>query len=334
MFDTDSILAKVDLFELVRRAGGEPDTHGRSACPLHGGHNTNGFSVYTKDGKQLWNCFSGSCGGGDAIAFVEAWQGLDFKRACQFLGGDVTSDPVAMVESARRRHEEAERKQIEVARMVEARRKELQREESYLRYHHEMQDWAKQEWDGRGIPESWQSFYYLGACNDRVIKFHGEDYHTPTLTIPIFNEAFELLNIKHRLIKPPKPNDKYRPEREGLGSFPPFLAMPPMGYDGGAIWVVEGEIKAAVTYIYANNSDWQCIGVPGRNQYKPLVDKLKGKNVIVIPDPGAEKDALEFCKAVNGRWIALPDKIDDYILANQVDGNVFYSWERQARRIR
>ena len=334
MFNVEAILQKADLSELVRQAGGELDSHGRCACPLHGSNNTDGFSVYVKDGKQLWNCFSGSCGGGDAIAFVQQWQGLDFKRACAFLGGDVVSDPVAMAESAKRRHEEAEKREAEARAYTEARRKELQQAELHLHYHNSMTEWMKSEWERRGVPESWQGFYYLGGCPDKVIMFKGAEYHTPTLTIPIFDEQREVLNIKHRLVNPPKPTDKYRPEREGLGAFPPFLAYPEMGYDGGAIWVIEGEIKAMVSYIHANNSDWQFIGVPGRSQYKPLVEKLAGKNVIVVPDPGAEKDASDFCKAVHGRWLQLPDKIDDFILANGYDGDAFRAWEKQARRLK
>lgn len=333
MFDTDVILAKADLPELIRRAGGEL-VKNRCACPLHGGSNTNGFAVYNKDGRDHWTCYSGDCGGGDAITFVQKWQGLDFKGACAFLGGDVVSDPVAMAESAKRRHAEAEAKQREAEARTEARRKELQQAELHLHYHEGMQEWARQEWVRRGIPVDWQGFYYLGACEDKPIMFKGVEYHTPTLTIPIFDEARTVLNIKHRLMKPPKDNDKYRPEREGLGAFPPFLACPEMGFDGETVWVVEGEVKAMVSYIVANNPDWQVIGVPGRSQYKGVADKLKGKNVIVVPDPGAEKDATEFCKLVSGRWLSLPDKIDDFVLANGYDGDTFRSWAKQARRIR
>ena len=68
---------------------------------------TKKFVIKSKDGKQLWQCFSGVCGGGDAISFVEKWQNKDFRNACAFLGGDVLSDPVAMEKSARERHEAA-----------------------------------------------------------------------------------------------------------------------------------------------------------------------------------------------------------------------------------
>lgn len=334
MFDVSQILAKADLQELVRKAGGELDNHLRCSCPLHGGKNENGFSVYHKDGKDLWQCFSGDCGGGDAITFVQKWQGLDFKGACGFLGGDIVSDPVAMAESARLRHDEAMRKQQEAELKVEARRKELQQAELHLHYHLSMQSWARQAWEARGISEGWQNFFYVGACEDKIIQFKGQEYHTPTLTIPIFDENRNVLNIKHRLINPPKPGDKYRPEREGLGTFPPMLAIPEQGYDGAAIWIMEGEIKALVSCAIAGVPDWQFIGVPGKNQFKNITDKLKGKNVIVVPDPGAEQDAWNFCKEVGGRWLNLENKIDDFVLANGFDGDIFKAWERQARRIR
>lgn len=334
MFDIDKIIQAADLRALVERAGGELDNHGRSVCPLHGGKNADGFSVYNKDGRDYWKCFSGSCGGGDVISFVQLWQGLDFKKACAFLGGDIVSDPVAMEESARKRLEAAKQREVEAQLKTEARRKELQSEELHLLYHNQMSAGMIAEWERRGLNASWRGFFCVGGCPDKKISFRGAEYHTPTLTIPIFDERRNVLNIKHRLLNPPKPTDKYRPEREGLGAFPPMLAIPEQGYDGAVIWVLEGEIKALVSCAVADTTDWQFIGVPGRSQYNSLIEKVKGKNVIVIPDPGAETDASAFCKVVNGRWLTLPDKIDDFVMANKMDGDVFRAWEKQARRIR
>lgn len=56
--------------------------------------------------------------------------------------------------------------------------------------------------------------------------------------------------------------------------------------------------------------------------------------IVVVPDPGAEKDAAEFCKAVKGRWLSLPEKIDDMIVAHEFDGQWLKNIEKQARRIR
>lgn len=329
MFNVEEIISKSDLHELVEKAGGRINKN-RSACPIHGGQDVNAFALYRKDGRDYWKCFSGDCGGGDAIDFVMKWRSYDFKQACEFLGGDVHADPVEMERLARVRVEhkkaELEAKQNE----YEAALKELQFAEKHLHYHNTMRDWSREMWSVRGLDEGLQDFWTLGACEDFTIN---GDYHTPTLTIPIFSDEMELLNIKHRLVNPQKPNDKYRPERSGLGAFPPFLALPKMGYDGGLIIVTEGEIKAMVTWAAIVEPEIQVIGVPGRTQFKNIADKLHKKNVVVIPDPGAERDAYDFAKSIQARYLPMPQKVDDYILQTGISSNDFYRLVKQARHV-
>jgi hypothetical protein len=333
-FNIDAIIQSANLRQLVEQAGGELGNHGRCACPLHGGNDTNAFSVYHKDGRDLWKCFSGDCGGGDVIEFVQKWQGVNFRDACAFLGGDIASDPVAIQASSKARHDAAILETIAAQERQEARRKELQKSDLHLFYNQTMKQWGSDMWLARGIDESFQGLWYLGSCDDKAIMYKGVEYHTPTLTIPIMAQDYSVLNIKHRLINPPKVNDKYRPEREGLGAFPPFLAYPELGYCGSVVWVIEGEIKAMVTATITPDSDWQFIGVPGKSQFGKLTGQLTGKNVIVVPDPGGETEAVQFCRAVNGRYIKLPDKIDDLIVAHGYDADWLRSIERQTRRIR
>ena len=332
MFNIDAILAKTDLADLVEKAGGNLRKAGaeqRCACPIHGGHDVTGFAVYHKDGRDLWQCFSGDCGGGDAISFVQAWRGWDFKKSCEFLGGDVQADPLEMKRLADERAERARKEAEDKQARYEAALRELQVAERHLYYHNTMQKWAVDMWEARGLPEAYQGLWYLGACDDFVIN---GGYHTPTLTIPIFDEDRNVLDIRHRLVNPPSKNDKYRPERPGLHA-KPFLAMPEYGYNGEIILVMEGEIKAAVTWAYAEMGTMQAIGLPGKVHFSKLTEELRGKNVIVIPDPGAEKDAYDFAKSVNGKFLRLPDKVDDYILAMGLDKNKIYRLVKQARRV-
>ena len=329
MYDVEKILQQADLRTLVERAGGEL-VKDRCPCPIHGGHDATGFSVYHKDGRDLWQCFSGDCGGGDAIRFVEVWQQKTFKQACLFLGGDALADPVEMEQLARARHKKAVAEREAAQAKEDARRKELQAEEKHLFYHNQMDDYFIQQWLDRGIDKTWQNFYSVGGCKEFSIS---PEYKTPTLTIPIYNVSYEVLNIKHRLLNPLNPKDKYRPERSGLGAFPPFLAFPDAGFNAPVTWVIEGEIKAMVTATITPVAEWQFIGVPGRSQYKSLIEQLKGKDVIVVPDPGAEKDAAEFCRAVGGRWLGLPDKIDDMIIEQDYDGSWLAGMEKQARKV-
>jgi hypothetical protein len=329
MINIDALIAENDLCELVERAGGKI-VKGRSNCPLHGGENPTAFSVYEDGGKQKWICRTGDCGQGDLIDFVKVWQNLSFKEALKFLGGDVMGDSLEMERLAKERHERAVKEKEAAHLKEEARRKELQAEQKHLYYHEHMNDFLIEQWLKRGLDESWQGFFCLGGCEDFVIN---DNWHTPTLTIPIKNEKYEVLNIKHRLINPQTPKDKYRPEKSGLGAFPYFLTFPDMGYGGDVIWVLEGEIKACVTATISPDLAWNYIGVPGMSQYKGLSEKLCDKNVIVVSDPGAEKETTVFCKSVKGRILELPEKIDDLIVAHGYDGDWLRSLEKQARRI-
>lgn len=328
MFDTESIIQKTDLIDLVEKAGGVVKKN-RCACPIHGGRDVTGFAIFKDGGREYWKCFSGDCGGGDAIDFVMKWRDWNFKQACEFLGGTVQADPQEMMRLADERMARAKKELEEKQNRLEAARRELQVAERHLFYHDNMDEWGRGLWLARGLDEGLQDFWTLGACADFVIN---EGYHTPTLTIPILDESRQLLNIKHRLINPQNPKDKYRPERAGLGAFPPFLAIPEMGFDGGLIVVTEGEIKAMVTWSILNESDIQVIGVPGRSQFKSLSEKLFKKNVVVIPDPGAEKDALEFARSVKGRYLPVTEKVDDYIIESGMTGNTFYNLLKYARK--
>lgn len=341
MFDIEAILAKSDLLGYVERAGATPKGRANRyscACPLHGGDNPTAFSIYHKDGKWLWNCFTGSCGGGDAIRFVEVWQGLDFKRACEWINGGAIQDAQGMKESAERRHAQA-MEDLRVAKeKEEARRQELRIAERHLHYHNTMTQYHKDEWTKAGIDEGMQSFWTLGGCVDFTYIHDDKEYHTPTLTIPVFNESNELMTIQHKLLNPVNPKDKYRPDRTGLKSHP-FLAVPPMGYDGGVVWVMEGAKKAMVTWTRAD-SDWQCIGVSGQEQYKSMVDVLRpvGKRVIVVPDPNSERNPNAFAKAlhlareIGGKIVKLNDKVDDLILSANLQQDDLYAMYRYARR--
>ena len=334
-FDIHEVLSKADLVEFVTRAGGTPRNIGSRyscSCPLHGGDNVTAFSIYNKDGKQLWHCFSDDCGGGDAITFVQKWMGFDFIKSCEFILGEKIQDVETMKISASERLEAARIETIAAQEREDARRKELQTAERHIQYHNNLlsRDWMREMWAKKGIDEGMQDFWLLGGCDDFFVDMK---YHSPTLTIPVENENKELMTIRHKIINPENPKDKYRPDRVGLHSHP-FLAVPEMGFDGDVIMVMEGEIKAMVTWTRAY-SGWQCIGVPGQEMYKHLSDKLiaVGKRVIVIPDPRAEVKAIELSRSIGGRVLFLPEKIDDYILATDTNKKDLYELQKQARTI-
>lgn len=90
-FDADQIRRDVSLPELVeRRTGAKLRKNGReleACCPFHS-EDTPSFTVFpsTKRPGHRFQCFG--CGvGGDVIDFIQEWDGVDFKEACEILGG-------------------------------------------------------------------------------------------------------------------------------------------------------------------------------------------------------------------------------------------------------
>lgn len=341
MFDVLVVLEKSDLLSYVEAAGGEPRGGGNRyscACPLHGGDNPTAFSMSYKDGRWLWNCFTGSCGGGDAITFVSKWRNLDFQGSCEWIMGGKIEDVEGMRQSAAERLESARIETIAAQQREDARRRELQIAEKHLYYHKMRTQYHKDIWTAAGIDEGMQDFWTLGGTENFSYKIGETCYHTPTITIPIFSEENELLTIQHRLLNPVNPKDKYRPDVVGLHSHP-FLAVPTMGFDGGIIWVMEGAKKAMVTWTKAD-SDWQCIGVMSQGEYKRLAEKLApvGKKVIVLPDPNSETNpnafrlAYELAHKIGGKTLRIPDKIDDMINLGGIDQDGLFAMSKQARK--
>lgn len=318
MYNFDSIIGKTDLIALAERAGCQLHKTGaeyRGRCVLHNGDNSNAFAVYTEAGKQRWKCFSHDCGQGDALDFVMKWRKCDLKTAFQYLGGDTqpaTREEVqkATQERIDRAARELEQKITEAQRVLD----EIKQTQSWIHYHEylEANPDKRELWRMRGINDAFQDLWELGYSENFAISTQAGNWTTPTLSIPIYGPGRELLNVRHRLLNPPTPGDKYRPERAGLKAAP-FLSDPDIGWNYDYILVVEGEIKAMVTYQTLDSPKWQVIGIPGKNIWTQITEKLQGHGVWICLDPDATEEAQAMAKEVKGRMIYLPDKIDDLI---------------------
>lgn len=348
MFEINTVHLKSDLLSYVTMAGGriEQDNPHRysCACPLHGGDNTTAFSIYFEKGKWKWHCYTGNCGGGDAIEFVRKWQGLGFREACEWILGERITDLESLKVSAEKRLEEARLEEIAATQRKEARLRELQETERHLVYCKQRAEsqWAQEMWTQAGLDEGLQDFFYLGANEDFRYWEKKIEYHSPTLTIPYFDEHMNPIFINHRLVNPINPKSKYRPDVSGI-DVPDFLSIPTMGYDGDLVIVVEGAKKAMVTWSKAP-TETQVIGVSTQGAYKQLEEKLKGKvgkKVIVIPDPDkpTEKNekvltqSRDLARAVGGKILRIPEKVDDFIVRAGISSDSFYKLLKQARHV-
>ena len=331
----EAALVAADLVQLAEQAGSKLRRQGaewRGNCPLHGGHNPTGFAVYTgQDSKQRWQCFSGDCGRGDLIDFVARWHGTDLAGALRFLTGDAQPDPATLQRLATERAERAaEALKAEIARAQAALDDLLasQRVDTFAA-NLQTNERAQRLWQQRGIIPEMQSYWRLGFCPSFTV---GES-ETPTLTIPVFGEGWELRTLRHRLLNPPKPGDKYRPDRAGLGNHV-FMADPDAGWSASRVLVVEGEIKAMVVYQTLDDPAIQVIGIPGKTAAQQVIAALGdgGRDVVVCLDPDAQAEGQSLARQVGGRVLMLVDKVDDAILSGSLDKSALKWLLKTARR--
>jgi hypothetical protein len=325
--DTVAINQQINIREVAERAGATFHKN-RSACPIHGGDNVNAFEIF--DNGRAWTCHTREeCNrhGHDGIALLRALNNWTFPQLL-----DQYQKPVDPQEAARRAVENAKRVEQELQRKIEEAQKalrELQDARKWLEYHNNMGTGARQLWQERGIPDDWQDFWQFGYT------YSCPTYSaSPSLTIPLFMPLEdEPRNIRHRLLSPPEPNDKYRPERSGLPAMP-FYADPSLELDyANRIIIVEGEIKAAVTYMTVYTPGWQVIGMPGKKSFSTIAGDLSGHdNVWIIPDPDGSDLWRKAAQQIGGRIVIVPDKIDDLINAGKVDQATLMGMMEQARR--
>ena len=331
----DAIIQKTDLIELAERDGAQFTKHAtgwHSACPLHHGDNKTAFSVWFEDGKQKWHCFTRDCGGGDVLDYVMVRDRVDLKRACEILGGNdpMTQDEILKAAEERRIRAEAheEKKRAEYKQALA----ELWAAKAWERYYQNLDTslFARKIWQDKGIPDDWQDLWKLGYCPEFTYYSNDTKYKSPSLTIPIFTEDYTPANIRHRILHPHDPKDKYRPDRPGLKALP-FLADIEHGANECNL-IVEGEIKAMVSYIWLDSVKWQVYGIPGKSNYREICEKLKGRRVWVLFDPDAVEQAQDAARIIGGaRIVDISEKIDDALNRGYLDTNEFRRLLRMAK---
>ncbi len=319
----DELLDRIDLVKLAEDYGAIMTRRGhewRGNCPIHGGDNPTGFAVYESGGRQKWVCYTRDCGHGDAIDLVCKIMGVEPKRAFEILGGKSDVDPETKARLALERSQRAQIALEESIKIANEALRQLREADTALLYHLNLEHDAKLRrlWRMRGIPDEYQDYWDLGYRASYSISTPEGWYETPTLTIPIYEKNKELVNIRHRLLIPYSPTDKYRPERAGLIASP-YICDFFTGFDADTLLIVEGEIKAMVTYITLDDANLQVVGIPGKTQTRHVVEKAKGHKTYWLLDPDAEAQAIEAARACGGRVIRTSMKIDDAILAGGID---------------
>lgn len=177
------------------------------------------------------------------------------------------------------------------------------------------------EW---GIPERFANAWRLGFIPDYTVysRQNGE-YHSPAITIPVWQPDWEILNVKVRVLNPKSPHDRYR-KLYKTGQDGAFWTYPGLKATTGLI--VEGEKKAMVSSIYVPE-DMQVVGLPTKTPNKEILSAFDSfKKLYLCLDPDATEDgSLERLVVALGKFrtniIILPDKIDDMINKHQLNIN-------------
>lgn len=167
-----------------------------------------------------------------------------------------------------------------------------------------------------------RSYWYSQGLTDETINRFRLGYTpicptfpgSPSWTIPVTYHG-KLYNIRHRLVQPPKPGDKYRPEMAGL----PVAMFNADALNSGdwQVVVVEGEVK---TMVLAQHG-FTTVGIPGCAIFKDKWIKLFPTSAVIYIalDPGADDQAARIgakltASGLQVRVCQFPVKPDDALV--------------------
>ena len=190
-------------------------------------------------------------------------------------------------------------------------------------YHHQMRDRAY--WHSQGLDDATIDGHQLGYA-ERCPTYQ----RSPSWTIPVWFRG-KLLSIRHRLIKPPAPGDKYRPEMAGLPAV--IFNGDLFDQEQPLLVLVEGEIKAMAL----TQRGFPAVGIPGAATFKARWVPWFAKclEVYVVFDPGAEAQAARAVEMLGNkaRLCTCPVKPDDFFVAYRGTTTDFNAMLNEARRI-
>lgn len=307
---------------LVRCVRKRSEVRWTSSCPGCGGDY---HTEPTKRGEPSDRC----------VWFLEGRQ-LGYCFQCRTIWwpdqapGYTPPTAEALADWRQRREEELE----ERLRTARQRLDEIRSSRVWEQYWEHMGERGRVYWRQRGIPDAFQDFWQLGWRPEwRYRQPDGSYFITPSATIPLFDHNMTVLNIKHRFINPPPQRGKYKYEWYGVPQ-PMFLCNPDEALAGQDVIAIEGELKAATTFATLDSPQVVMVGLPGTNPGRHIIEALRqAGRVTLVFDPGAEVQARALADAIGRKMcrILIPhEKIDDAIVASNIDKWALRRWLRQA----
>ena len=248
---------------------------------------------------------------------------MGWCRHCGYVWFPDNDKPVSKEEFERWRREQVIR---EEERKAEAERAiALLKSERVWEYYHAnvvKYEFAQATLASWGIAQEHADAWKLGFIPDYTVhsKQNGE-YHSPAITIPLWQPDWELRNVKVRVLNPKSSADRYR-KLYKTGDDGAFWTNPMLKTD--VCLMVEGEKKAMVGYAHVPEGV-QVVGLPSKTPSKTTLAQFASfKKIYLCLDPDARQDG-SINKAVQelGKFrtyvINLPGKVDDMIVHNSLD---------------
>lgn len=218
---------------------------------------------------------------------------------------------------------------------LERKIRDLQERAYWRGYHDGMSDNQRQYWRQEGISDDLQDYFQLGYTPDRTFASGDSQFHSPALTIPIFEQGWEAINIQYRIINPPAGVGKYR-FTAGLPA-PLYLTDPDNGV-GGRCLLLEGAKKAIVTYANVGHEFDSVVAVPSKAPSVELVHKLDACDRVYLaldPDAYQDQSASRIGEILGDkvRYVHLPVKADDLFVKHGGTADTFMPYIKQATKI-
>ena len=323
MSKVDAIKSQYEIRATYERLSGDELNSNNQASCLYC-DSSDAFTLY-EDSFYCYSC----CKHGDVIDIL-AWGKK--QSVGDFLRGNKLELTPEEIEFYRAQNAERERvREEERTRNHKNAVERLHSTQKWIEYHNNLNETYRELWRRRGVEDAFQSIWQLGYNPAFKYRTNQGILTTPSLTIPIKAVGGECLNIQHRLQNAIN-GERYRPEGMGLKMDNPFICDTELK---GAqdIIIVEGAIKAMVTYQTYDKPGAQVIGALNKGMMDKTIRQSKGRNAIVIPDPDGREEIQDAARCSGAKVLRLPKKIDDLILEHGLGKHWLRDTIQQARII-
>lgn len=361
MIDIQAVRVSADLLSLsedlttLKRVSSSGGGEWAGPCPFCGGVDRFRVQPHRDDPRWLCrNCTDGKWQ--DVIELVERRDNVSFMNACtRLFEQHVEISPEDRERIQAEREERRVAQEQSEAQAQEAARKALDASGAALAFHANLDRLDKRDlWQARGLAPLWQDYFQVGYCPNMVFYHDGISFTTETLTIPTWRPTQQLDRepsyvwkcdgLAHRLLMPDPPGGKYRPHLAGTGKqlFKCDIYDPVIR---GEVLLVEGEIKAMVTYAALQDTyptpsilrRISVVGIAGKGFKAAWVPEFsEADQIYICLDPDASDVSPKIARLLGRERCFILDlfgKIDDEIIDKTILAHDLPGLMMTARRV-